>query len=213
MKKQIILLAGKINSGKNHAGSFLEQRYINQGIPTAHLFFAKRLKDLCCHTFERYSTYLQNELTKIVSRSDDPVIREIAENLMIHQKNWYEEKNDSTRLILQDVGTRLVRDAMDADFWPRQIIPAITAGKEEVYIITDFRFPNEYQVLKTELGKTCTIHTIRIEREIPEKEHISNHPSEDSLGTFPFDFTVNNRGSLADFERALDELFYKLQRS
>ncbi|MGM0442805.1 MAG: hypothetical protein ACQEQV_01285 [Fibrobacterota bacterium] len=207
----VLLIAGRINSGKNHAFEHLRQRCRQRGIAVEHIFFARPLKELCEYTFSRYARYLNRELQEIITQVDSPDAAARLQHLMIHQTNWYENKTPSTRLILQDVGTRLIRENVDEDFWAKQAAQTVQAlSAETMAIATDFRFPNEYEVLQRKIGKSRSLITLQITRELARDSLISSHTSEEALEQFPFDFTIRNTGSVQEFEEKLDDFIQRL---
>jgi hypothetical protein len=204
MEKKILLIAGRINSGKNHAFSYLTKKLDERNLSVEHIFFARKLKDLCRDTFRRYGSYLNSELDIIKNTLEDPDLRARVDNLKITPDKWYEHKNDSTRIILQDVGTIFVRNNIDRDFWPKQVLPVIEQSSCTICIATDFRFPNEYAVLKNNLPPEHSLITLSIERTTGTKKIIADHSSEDSLKDFPFDYTISNTEGIKEFEKKLD---------
>ncbi len=139
-----------------------------------------------------------------------------------------EERKTTPRLLMQLLGTECGRDiihpniwvnALFADYkrpshWENRYYDGINkkglAGKEEVWgeypnwIITDLRFPNELEAIKSRGGIT-----IRVERDTREfKEYFDGkewvkkpmpndiHPSETALDKAEFDYVIYNTGSI-----------------
>ncbi len=217
-KKKIILIAGEINSGKNHAFSLLKAFFEEKDATVHHIFFAKKLKELCEYTFERYTEHLNTIIDRLTKdlhnhHKEEDINSQITllNSLKIAPHNWYEDKTESTRLILQDIGTRFARENVDTDFWPKKVMSDIAHSEADLYIATDFRFPNEHAVLLKHLSEKYDIVTIKIERNVGTDSFISNHPSEQALNKFSFDYTIDNSGTLEEFEKKLQDLFAKLE--
>lgn len=211
-KKLVILLSGEINSGKNHAYGVLEEAFKQHGQTVHHVFFAKKLKDLCNYTFERYVQHLNSTLDELITKSNQTEVKELASSLKIAPHNWYEDKTESTRLILQDMGTRFARENVDDEFWPKKVVTEILSQNAPVVIATDFRFPNEYEVVKRELpNDEYIVTTLRIERKAGNSDFILNHPSEKSLSDFPFGHIIDNCASLEQFEENISNYFSSIE--
>lgn len=124
---------------------------------------------------------------------------------------WDGEKNEGGRLMLQTVGTDIVRSE-SPDFWVNFIADILNFFKFEwdYVIIPDLRFENE---LKTMIKRGFDVYHIRVVRddymsELTDEQQM--HESETSMDDYLPDIYVQNPGNLADFCGnllvALDEL-------
>lgn len=98
-------------------------------------------------------------------------------------------KKMTVRELLQKMGTDALRDHLHINVW----INALFADYDDEYckwIITDLRFPNEFDSVKAWQGVT-----LRVTR--PGTE-CGSHPSEIALDDFEFDWEIVNDGDLAD---------------
>lgn len=117
------------------------------------------------------------------------------------------EKDKADRKILQTLGTDIMR-SYDPDYWAETIakfISAVAPYKEWEYIfIPDFRFENEYEIMKKYCGDPITV---KIERYGYENKNMSeeekNHSSENSLNNFPFDIYWANAKDLQWFKNTV----------
>lgn len=109
-------------------------------------------------------------------------------------------KKMTVREFLQRMGTDALRDHLHTNVW----VNALFADYEEddQWLITDLRFPNEYDSVKAWNGIT-----VRVTR--PGTE-VGTHPSETALDEFKFDHEIVNDGSLEDL---LDKVRIVLQKS
>lgn len=116
---------------------------------------------------------------------------------------WNGEKDDAGRLLLQTVGTDIVR-AEDELYWIRFIKDMISFFGDvyDFMIVGDARFPNEIEYFKDgcEFGYIQNLDrviSVRIEREELTDCNISaenaKHSSETSLDNYEFDITVINK--------------------
>ena len=125
------------------------------------------------------------------------------------------------RLLLQLLGTECIRDKVHPNAWVnalfadykyeihRSEVPTRAAGfiDQHVYpnwIITDMRFPNELEAVKSRGGIT-----IRVNRpydslnqdslfSLQKQQETNNHPSETSLDNAEFDYIIDNSGTIED---------------
>lgn len=132
-------------------------------------------------------------------------LKEIAAMLTGH-KDQYSQAGKTTFLsewgmtvgeIQQKLGTDGIRNGLHDQAW----ILACFAGTKEAQntIITDMRFPNEMEAIKSRGGIT-----IRIDGDPKNQQgdgtRDDNHPSETSLDDADFDFHIINNGTLKDLE-------------
>lgn len=123
--------------------------------------------------------------------------------------NWNGEKDDTGRTLLQQLGTDVVRNQYNRDFWVNNVVDIIEVAKNffdyQHFIISDWRFENEFSFIETVLGHFRIIK-MRIERpqydKILNKEQ-ENHPSEKALDDFEFDYILINNGGLEDYANQL----------
>lgn len=127
-----------------------------------------------------------------------------------NNNNAYIEKL-TPRELLQIIGTECIRDKVHPNAWvnalfadykgQQQYIAGTPETKYPTYIeypnwiITDMRFPNELEAVKSREGIT-----IRVNRNrpgiIPSESDF--HPSETSLDSATFDYTIENNSSIED---------------
>lgn len=187
--KRIILLSGKINSGKNTFADMLKDELGDK----AHLeAFARPLKELCAEVFQPLAEYLNGNVCDI-----DPITRE----------SWFEKKTPVTRLILQIVGTDIVR-MVDRDYWVKATIKNIRERPESIVIMTDWRFAGELMGLR--LLHDCHLMTIRVNRNVTREGSEHGHSSETALDLFSMDQTIQNNGTLWDLKKQAQDLAYTL---
>lgn len=112
--------------------------------------------------------------------------------------DWTEaKKNPSVRVLLQRLGTDVVRDMVDEDAWVDimrfRVECLLREGKKVA--VTGIRFPNELAAIKRFGGKTVWV-------ERPGVEDGDSHISEAAVAMQSFDFVVNNSGSIEDLGKA-----------
>ena len=132
----------------------------------------------------------------------------------------------TSRLLLQIIGTECIRDKVHPNAWVNALfadykscsLPDETTfiNDEEFirknssqWIITDMRFPNELEAVKSRGGIT-----IRVNRpydslnqdslfSLQKQQETNNHPSETSLDSATFDFVISND---KDIEHLINEV-------
>ena len=172
MKDNIIfMISGKAGSGKSEVGNFLEKELEKDGYPVLRIAFGDAVK-FCAKKFY----------------------------------GWDGDKNNPEgRKLLQTLATEKIRSRFPT-FWGDFVAKFIAATqKDHVYVvIDDLRFQNEYQVIS---DYNTDVICIRVERYNENENQYSNpnmteeqknHISETELDHFPFDYVIENRGTLED---------------
>lgn len=110
------------------------------------------------------------------------------------------------RHFLQYFATDTVRHH-DADYWGDVVARLCAAIQSDfdVFIITDFRFPNEYDCI-AKYVPLQNITTIHIDRDMPNND-CRAHESENSLEHFIFDYYVDNNGPLEQLQESASHIF------
>jgi hypothetical protein len=204
----IIGLVGPIGCGKDTVADIL----LGKGYePVA---FANPLKDVVSVIFGWRRDLLEGDTdeSRIFREQEDP---------------WWSKKFGypvTPRKMLQLMGTEAGRDVFHPDIWIHSLEKQIS-GVTDV-VITDVRFPNEVEFVRSRGGKI-----VRISREDPDhiqdldrimgqwdmnnvtddylmewmlKYHPHIHFSEYAWYNQPIDFIIQNRGTLDDLKRNVD---------
>lgn len=136
----------------------------------------------------------------------------------------YGEKDEYTRKQLQKLGTELGRDKYGDDIWLKVIYNWIKVYHErgiERFIITDVRFENEVNFIKSLGGKIIKIEASdrNMDRLIKESngdyekiKELSNHRSETYIKEFKeYDYLVNNnKENQNNIENDINNIIEKL---
>lgn len=107
------------------------------------------------------------------------------------------EKDDKTRKQLQIMGTEDGRDKYGQDIWINTLDNWMKIYNErgvERFIITDLRFKNEYNYLKSKNAKIIKIEAPNRQKKNLKGQDLKvlNHRSETELNDIIFDSTINN---------------------
>lgn len=168
----VVALSGYAGSGKDETARILADLYGYRRIA-----FADKLKELV------------KVIDPIVGYTDaeDWRVSELIEAFgdTRAKKEWPEY-----RRLLQAVGVGC-RDLFGPNFWVDQALYNIQP--DELIVITDVRFPNEWQAVKDRGGVVWRIHR-------PGVGPVNNHISETALDDYPMNAVIENSGSLSDLK-------------
>lgn len=116
----------------------------------------------------------------------------------------YKEASEELRRLQQIIGTEIVRERVDTNFWVKKVFEQIKEDdyKSKRFAITDVRFPNELKSIKDEGG-----YTIYIKRKVKDND---KHASETSVNESDFDEVVENYGTLEELEEKILKIGAKL---
>lgn len=188
MSKTLILLAGYKRSGKDTTGSLLKDKL--KGKQVELVSYAYKLKKMCHDAF--------NPLLELISKTYG----------IQFPGDFFEEKSPIHRLILQKVGTEIVRE-VNPKYWVETLSDYIYKSDSEVFIATDFRFPNEYHDIVKNMDLDRII-TCRVVRPLALKDEDS-HKSEHALDDFKFDFEILNDGDMTQLSEKIDGFIEKYE--
>jgi hypothetical protein len=175
----LVGICGKAGSGKDTIGDYLVE---------THGFKKIALADPI------------KRLVKDVFALDDHTVydRVAREQELDRWEGW------TVRKLLQYVGTELFRENIDDAVWVKSLWYKIQDDKDNNYVVTDVRFPNELQYFKdnAEEGEFLAIKVTR-----PGFEGavgLAGHASEayDLEG----DIEINNDGTMEDLYNRVDDL-------
>jgi hypothetical protein len=117
----------------------------------------------------------------------------------------------TVREMLQIIGTEAMRNNLHQDTWVNALMCGYIKSNDKLirttedlleeweegeypnWIITDLRFPNEYEAIKSREGIT-----IRVVRPDDKKVSSDLHPSETALDNHQFDYEIVNDGTIED---------------
>jgi len=212
--KKVILVSGKLQSGKNQFTEYLQTHLESKGLHVATDLFARGVKDGSKEDFKEIYEYINTVVNESIKdlrylpeapKQLDNIISNL-EQLLTTTDNFYEDKTDLTRKMLQIYGTNIFRQRVDNDYWVSNTCNRIQAhfeNSKDVVILTDVRFPNEIDFVKDYftplLDRPCQadVVSIRINREVERTNNINEHESEKALDDYEnFTTRVNNNADL-----------------
>ena len=124
--KTIYLFTGKAQSGKNYIARELNKALTSEHKTVLELSFAYKLKSFISTLFNM-------------------PIEEVDKWKLNEQP--FTANGTTMREILQRFGTDIMRKHVDKDFWIKFVATRIVNTDYNYYLITDYRFPNELDVV------------------------------------------------------------------
>lgn len=149
---------------------------------------------------------------------------EIKELVKKYFPHLYSEEH-KPRWLLQIIGTEMFR-SIDPDVWINALFKNIDAknkvlmgyglAKEHI-VITDCRFPNEFEALKE---RGFTFIRIKVDEDIRKRRMIDRgdeftednmkHQSETFYDTFDCEYEINNNGTLEELEDQIEDVMTQI---
>lgn len=136
-----------------------------------------------------------------------------------YKTNWQTayKSHLTYRDLLQYLGTDLLRNQLNENCWINSLFSKykLKIGKfdnvaiQDSYpnwIITDCRFPNETTAVKDRGG-----FVIRVNRFNSNQQLFDQHPSETALDDYPFDYVINNNGTIKELIEQVKVILIKEQ--
>lgn len=186
MPPRNIALMGVARSGKDSIAERLRQEFLYTRVA-----FADPLKEMAL----RIDPFLTDALGHV------------RLSAVVHLNGWERAKDEypEVRRLLQEMG-QTVRQ-YDEHFWVNIAAKKIANAKDWnlPVVVTDVRYPNEYEMLKRRGFKM-----VRVVRPIGTQHRMTmsaaKHDSETALKGYPADCMVYNGGSLAELHQRADAL-------
>jgi len=182
----IIGLHGSKRAGKDTAYKFIQSMYPH----AQRLAFADKIK-------ESLAALFGVSIREINTLKEERGVFKIESQSFEHSYTW--------RSFAQRYGTEAHRDIFGEDFWVDMILPkeASAIPQGELWIITDVRFHNEAERIKSLGG-----HIICVNR--PDLQYNDLHISEERLPDEFFSYIIDNNSSLDQFKERVLEVVNQL---
>lgn len=146
---------------------------------------------------------------KVINLQFSKYIKDYAMNI----SDWDGKDETKPRKLLQFLGTEIVRKKIDDKFFIRRMIDDIKVYSYffDVIIISDARFVNEIELVKSNFKSVVSINIVRpnFVSELTLEER--NHATETGLvGYEDFDRVIVNDGTLQDLESKVIDIMKEL---
>lgn len=171
---KIIGFHGIAGAGKDTAAAALKESEKNTDV----FAFAGPLKEACKILFNFSHEQLHDGFLKEV-----------------HDERW----DRSPRQILQWLGTDILRNHINQDFFVLNMKQRIDASKADYVIISDVRFDNEAEFIRSIGGKVIKITRDNEKNDGKTTKH-SGHITEKGISQNLIDAVIENNGTIEEFQ-------------
>lgn len=226
----LIGINGKIGSGKDTVGSIIQYLTSESGNQNSsrHRSYEEFLSNGGGSALRNFDQHYVSDwkIKKFAGK-----VKEIAsiltgisiekfENQEFKQKQMSEDWNMTYRTFLQKLGTEAMRNGLHTNVWVNALFadykeefiskgiggfhdprPSYKSIGFPNWIITDMRFPNEMEAVVEKNGITIRVNRPGIS--------LLDHPSETSLDTAEFDYTIVNDSTIEDLVIKVKEILVK----
>ena len=147
---------------------------------------------------------------KVINLSYGSYIKEYAQKI----SDWDGNEETKPRELLQTLGTDVIRDKIDKDFFVKRLCDDIRVYSYyfDIISISDARFPNEINTPKSLFENVIGIKVIRDNFDSPLTKEELNHATETALDDYDdFDYVLKNDGSISDLEEKVLKLVKKVE--
>lgn len=192
----IIGLTGAARSGKDTVADYLVSRH---GFSKSAFAFALRREVAESFNINVDILDIDKDIHSPLMNMDrctDKEFASIMSGSMAHAVNG----NFSPRKVMQLWGTEY-RRSQDPDYWVNKVKDKVCDGRS--WVISDLRFFNEYDILKSVGGAVIRIINPRL------SVHVSAHSSEEFWKECKADHDIVNDGSKEDLYNKLEQALWK----
>lgn len=178
----IIGISGYARSGKDSIGKILVEQ---------HGYTRLSFADLLREALLLLNPDIVDEVTEQVFTLEE----------LIADRGWERAKTECSevRRMLQVLGTDIARNMIGEDSWVNAMERRIAASGADKIVITDVRFPNEADFVRSFDGMV-----LRVFR--PGVGPANDHVSEIGMDDYTCEFSIHNEGTLDELEEKVTNL-------
>ncbi len=170
---------------------------------------ARNGKDTIMNTLkENY----EKENKKVINLQFSYYIKEYAKRI----SNWDGSDENKPRELLQELGTEIIRNKIDNDFFIKRMIGDIKVYSFffDVIIISDARIDKEIDLIKANFNDVISINVKRPNFDNGLSIEQKKHYTEIMLDNYnKFDYEIINDKGLAELEQKVNKVFKKIRSS
>ena len=194
--QKVIMMSGKAQSGKDTAYELIQPhmykfKYPN---PVKRIGFADALKESAKKDFGWDGVKDDTGRKFLID------FGQLMRNESIELQSFYKVAHE--KIVCREDLKRYANDkGANPNYWADIVSNIVSEDSETDYIITDFRFKNEYEVMKESRCGRNPLYSIRIQR---DSELSIDDRSETELDDFKhFDYYISNNGTKDEYQEKL----------
>jgi len=196
----LIMLSGKLRSGKNTVAGMLKER-----LGAVEGSIAGPLKRNCRDDFRALSEFMRSQYQLLREKLSAEDLAPFAW-MDARDEQFFEDKTPLTRILLQVYGLEIFRNRVDQDYWIKAFLEEAAGREDRLMVVTDVRFPGEITNAHQH-PQIPTVVTVRVERPGYGAEEGQGHGSETALDDYRgFNYVIVNDGDLKSLRRKVDTL-------
>lgn len=147
---------------------------------------------------------------KVINLSYGSYIKEFAKNI----SDWDGRDETKPRELLQHLGTEVIRNKIDKDFFIKRLCNDIRVYSYyfDVITISDARFPDEIITPKKLFDDVIAIKVIRNNFDTNLTNEEQKHATETALDDFnDYDYVIENNGTIDELEEKVMEVVKEVE--
>ncbi len=147
---------------------------------------------------------------RVINLAYGNYIKEFAKKI----SGWDGSESSKPRELLQTLGTDIIRDKIDENFFVKRLCDDIKVYSYyfDIITISDARFPNEIEFPKKMFDNVISIKVVRDNFKSPLTEKQQHHLTETALDNYDnFDFILKNDKTIADLEKKVEDIVKKVE--
>lgn len=147
---------------------------------------------------------------KVINLSYGSYIKEFAKNI----SDWDGSEETKPRELLQHLGTEVIRNNIDKDFFIKRLCNDIRVYSYyfDVITISDARFPDEVVTPKKLFDDVITIKVVRDNFETSLSDEEQKHSTETALDGFnDYDYVIENNGSIDELNEKVKTIVKEVE--
>ena len=147
---------------------------------------------------------------KVINLSYGSYIKEFAKNI----SDWDGSEETKPRELLQHLGTEVIRNNIDKDFFIKRLCNDIRVYSYyfDVITISDARFPDEVITPKKLFDDVITIKVVRDNFETSLSDEEQKHSTETALDGFnDYDYVIENNGSIDELNEKVKTIVKEVE--
>ena len=147
---------------------------------------------------------------KVINLSYGSYIKEFARNI----SDWDGSEETKPRELLQHLGTEVIRNNIDKDFFIKRLCNDIRVYSYyfDVITISDARFPDEILTPKKLFDDVITIKVVRDNFETSLSDDEQKHSTETALDNFnDYDYVIENNGSIEELDEKVKTIVKEVE--